>query len=100
MIDWARLAAQALWISGCALALATLSFAYWEAATHGESLRARLSGYRMQVTLYLAGALFCAGLASRIYLSLEQSIWVILTLIFAGQSWITWRKLAKMPRES
>ena len=40
MIDWFNLAANSLWILGCAIALAVLSYASWQASLRREKIGA------------------------------------------------------------
>ena len=85
MVDWFNLAANSLWILGCALALATLSYARWEASTKGEKLRSQLNSHHFQVPLNLAGALFCLGLAGTSDAVWEIVVWLILAVLFCVQ---------------
>lgn len=84
MIDWGGLAANALWIIGCALGLGTLSYANWDASAHKEKLRARLKHPSYQVALNLAGFLFSLGLAAT-GTTLEIVLWLILGALFLAQ---------------
>lgn len=61
MIDWANLGANALWILGCAIALAALSHASWQASLHRDSITAWLTQPGYMRTLSFAGIFFCAG---------------------------------------
>jgi hypothetical protein len=61
MIDWANLGANALWILGCAIALATLSYANWQAAIHEAKIAAWLTLPGYMRALAFAGIFFCAG---------------------------------------
>jgi hypothetical protein len=85
MINWAGLASNALWIMGCALGLATLSYASWQASVHGEKFTARLKQIPIQISLNTAGLLFSAGLAATSNTTLETILWVGLALAFAVQ---------------
>lgn len=87
MIDWFNLAANSLWILGCAIALATLSFASWQASVRREKLRARLNQPGVQQFFFLAGILFCAGLAATADSILETVLWGILDVLFLAQ-WV------------
>jgi hypothetical protein len=78
VIDWYNLAANSLWIFALALALAVLSFASWEAKTGGKRLRDVLSRPRWELTLNLAGALFCLGLAATSDKLWERILWLLL----------------------
>jgi len=97
VIDWANLAANALWILGCAIALATLSYAYWEASEYKEKMGARLRRPSYQSALSLAGLLFCLGLAGTSGSTLQRIVWLLLAAGFAGllvYSVISYRKKA------
>lgn len=85
MIDWMNLAANALWIVGCALALATLSWASWQAAEAKEKLRTRLGRPAPQAFLNLAGLLFSAGLAATSDAMWERALWAVLAVLFLAQ---------------
>lgn len=89
MINWVNLAANALWIIGCALGLAAISYANWEAAMSGERLRARLRQPRIQAAIHLAGALFCLGLTATSDSTVETVFWFILAVLFFAQMGIT-----------
>jgi hypothetical protein len=85
MIDWLNLFSNSLWILGLALALATLSYASWEASLHKEKFRSRLNRAPIQAALSLAGVLFCAGLAATSDSTLEIVLWAALAAAFAAQ---------------
>ena len=82
MIDWVNLAANSLWILGCAMALAALSYASWQASLYKVKLRARLETPGIQRSLYLSGVLFSAGLAILSETIFETALWVILGALF------------------
>jgi hypothetical protein len=86
MIDWVNLAANALWIVACAWALATFSYASWEASYYHEKLRQRLGRPAIQLSFTVAGALFCAGLAATSQGWLRIGVWVVLGLLFLIQA--------------
>jgi hypothetical protein len=85
MIDWLNLAANALWIVGLALALATMSLASWQAQRTKEKLRTRLAQPAMQTALSLAGALFCIGQAGASQGILLIVLWAVLGMAFLAQ---------------
>ena len=85
MIDWFNLAANALWILGCALALGTFSYASFQASLRGEKLRTYLGRPAMQATIDLAGALFCAGLAATSKPAWQMALWAVLGVLFLVQ---------------
>lgn len=85
MIDWSGLASNALWILGCAIGLATLSYASWQASVYGEKFTARLKQVPIQISLNIAGLLFSAGLAATSDATLETILWIGLAVAFAVQ---------------
>lgn len=93
MIDWRNLAANSLWILGCALALSTFSYASWEASIHKQKLRVRLGRPAVQLAFNLAGLLFCAGLAATAGSIIETVLWGLLSVLFAAQVFATARHL-------
>ncbi len=85
MIDWANVAANALWIFACSLALATLSYAYWLAGEEGVRFRAVLARPGIQASLNVAGLIFSLGLAFTADSVLQTAIWLVLAVLFAFQ---------------
>ncbi len=85
MIDWFNVAANSLWILGCAVALATLSYASWYASVYHEKLRQTLGGRNFQVSLNAAGVLFCLGLAATSGKVWEIILWAVLAVVFIVQ---------------
>jgi|PlaIllAssembly_1097288.scaffolds.fasta_scaffold2125617_2 NhaP-type Na+/H+ or K+/H+ antiporter len=63
MIDWFNLGANALWVIGCAVLLATLSYASWEARLSRQKLAERLKQGSTWLTLNLGSLLICLGAA-------------------------------------
>ena len=86
MIDWFNLFANALWIIALAVAVATLSYASWEASMLHEKMRLRLRQAKYQIALDVAGVLFCAGLATTSNRAWEIVLWAILGVLFAVQA--------------
>ncbi len=82
MINWGNLAANAAWIVGCAIALAALSYASYEAAESGEKFSVRLQQRGDQIVLGLAGLLFCLGLAATSGNNLLAIVWLALAVTF------------------
>lgn len=64
MIDWYNLAANALWILGCSVVLAALSFASWEASRSRERMITHLKRPAQQAALALGGMLTFLGLVA------------------------------------
>jgi hypothetical protein len=85
MINWIGLAGNALWIVGCALALATLSHAHWTAGLQGIRLRQQIQAWQSQIALSAAGLLFCLGLGVTSDQTLETVLWLLLSLAFLVQ---------------
>jgi len=85
MIDWYNLFMNTLWISACALALATLSYASWQASALGEKLRKRIVDPWIQISFNVAGLLFCTGLAGTSGIFWQRILWILLGLGFAVQ---------------
>ena len=92
LIDWGALAANALWIIGLGLALAGLSFAGFEASSQQVKLAQVLSQRRFDLTLNLAGIIFCSGLAAASSQLLEIILWVVLAILFFVNILLTLRK--------
>jgi hypothetical protein len=86
MINWLKLIANSFWILGCALALATLSYASWQASVENEKMRMILSSPRYKISLYAAGTLFSIGLAATSDRIWEIILWIILTFLFIIQA--------------
>lgn len=84
MIDWINLAANGLWILGCALALASFSYASWRASLAGGKLGEYMESPGVRQSLYLAGLLFCGGLAILTGTLIGRVLWVILGLAFGA----------------
>jgi hypothetical protein len=85
VIDWINLAANSLWILGCTLALATVSYASWDASRQQIKLRQQLQGIGYQAALNISGLLFCLGLASLSSRWWETVLWLALFAWFVLQ---------------
>jgi len=85
MIDWFNLVMNSFWILGCTIALATLSYASWEASTVKEKFIIRLKQPGYQISLNIAGLLFCIGLAGTSDVVWQQILWGLLGLGFVFQ---------------
>ena len=92
MIDWPLVLFSAVWISGAALALATLSYASWSASVRGERWRAVLQRSEYQRVLLAAACLICVGLGLTATSWLETILWFILAGISAANFISLWRK--------
>lgn len=100
MINWLGLAENALWILGCALALAVLSYAHWAANVTHAQLRAYLKQPHLQVIFNLAGLLFALGLGTTSKTILEQLIWFVLAILVGGRAWLMWRNIRHAARSA
>ena len=76
MIDWWWVFSNALWVSGCAVALAALSYAHYAANVRTIKLRVALRRPGLKTALSLAAVLFCAGLAATASTWWEAVIWL------------------------
>jgi hypothetical protein len=85
MIDLNRVAASSLWIMGCAIGLATLSYASWEASRDHVKMHHYLGQSLHRGCLYLAGGLICLGLAVTASSWWEIAIWLVLGLMVLVQ---------------
>ncbi len=83
MIAWINLAANVLWILGCALCLATLSHASWAASQRKEKFLSRLKRPMYRAVLSLAVVLFSVGMAASAAYNLEMALWLLLTAGFS-----------------
>lgn len=89
MIDWPNVAYNSLWIIGCAIALAAISYASWDASVRQERFSNRLKQPAYEIAFGVAGLLFCLGLAGTARVTWEQVLWLLLAcgsfaLIIAG----------------
>ena len=95
MIAWYNLFANALWIFALALVLAVLSYARWQAYQDGVKLGAMLNRPGWQMTLNIAGVIFCLGLAAASSKLWEQILWLVMGLLFVLQIGLALRALKK-----
>ncbi len=86
MIDWLNVAENALWIIGCAVILATLSYASYEASARQEKFFTRLKRRGIQIPLNLGAALFSTGLAATSESILLTILWIGLSAVFLAQA--------------
>jgi hypothetical protein len=89
MINWLNLIANSFWILGCALALATVSYASWQASVEDTKMRMVLSSPGYKISLYTAGAIFSIGLAATSDRIWEIILWTILAILFIIQAGLT-----------
>jgi hypothetical protein len=91
MIDWPLVLFGAIWISGAALGLATLSYASWSASLRGERLRVALQRSHYQRALLAAACLICVGLGLTATSPLETILWIALAVSSAAMFISLWR---------
>lgn len=91
MLDVWGVAANAVWVIGAAILLATLSEAVMRAHNGGGSVRCVLQtgGYRTMVSLGMA--LFCAGMAATEARVWARWLWLVLTGVFLAELICFWR---------
>jgi hypothetical protein len=92
MIDWAMVAANAVWIVGVSMGLATLSYASWEAWSVHETFWHKLAKPVYQAALSLSGMLFCIGLAASVQVIWQSVLWLALAVLCLWQAWSARRR--------
>jgi hypothetical protein len=90
-IDWREVFSNAVWIFGCALALAVLSYADWRAAQHHEKLRAQFVRPNIRLAFDASLLFICLGLAATSDSTLTVIIWLILAILSIIQTVLDWR---------
>jgi len=96
MIDWYNLLMNALWIFASALALATVSYASWQASMLGEKFWRVLGNPGIQVALNIAGLLFCIGLAGTSDVLWQRVLWILLAIGFVLQIGVEYYRRRKI----
>ena len=100
-LDWREVFTNALWIFGCSIALAVLSYADWRANTNHIRLRDLLFKPKYRVVLGFALILILLGLAATSTSTLTAIIWIILTCVAIIQlirDWLEFRRSTKSPQ--
>ena len=82
-MDWFTLFANALWIGGLAVILATLSVAYWQVGRRAARWRAVIAQVKYQLALNLGFTVFAAGLAFSTSAPAWRVFWFGVTLSLA-----------------
>ena len=90
MINWTSIGTGALWITGLAIILATISYAHWQARERGERLRAVLGVFGCQVALDFGMVLLCTGLFFTARSTWERLAWAALALLSAASAVGQW----------
>lgn len=96
--DWREVFTNAIWIVGCALALATVSYEDWLADQRHEKLRAQFARPRPRLAVELSLTLFCLGLAATATAAIAIIIWISLTFWSAAQLIHDWLELRRSVR--
>jgi hypothetical protein len=76
---------NSFWILGCAVVLATISYASWEASATGNKFRSCVTKHQSQIALNLGGLLFCIGLVGTTDVVWQQILWALLGIGFLIQ---------------
>jgi hypothetical protein len=89
MIDWVKLAMNALWITGCILGLAVLSVNQWQARTRSNAVRLRdgLQRPATVIALLCAAILFSLGMLGTAAAWYEQIAWGVVAIALGIQIW-------------
>ena len=85
MIDWYHLLTNALWIFGCAVVIATISYTSWEASMQKNSFKEIIRQHNIQLTLNLGGFLFSIGLVGTTEIMWQIILWALISLGFLIQ---------------
>jgi mannose/fructose/N-acetylgalactosamine-specific phosphotransferase system component IIC len=86
MIDWYNLLTNALWISGVAIILATLSYSSWLASTKKEKFIQLINlSHPIQIMLNIGGLLCSLGLAATTEILWQRILWIFLIIGFFVQ---------------
>jgi hypothetical protein len=93
MIDWPQVLANAVWIGGAALALATFRYASWLASMRDERLRDTLGQATLQLLLRGAAVLVCLGLGLTANRLLETVLWLALAALSVAAFISLWRTM-------
>jgi hypothetical protein len=97
LIDWREVFSNALWIFGCAIALAVLSYADWRANQYHEKLRTQFARPKLRLLFDIALIFICLGLAATSDTILAVILWIILTLLSIFQTAHDWRAARRTP---
>jgi phosphoglycerol transferase MdoB-like AlkP superfamily enzyme len=92
VVDAPGLCGNFLWILGLALLLAALSWSSWLASVQSVRFRAVLARPGVQAALYLGLSLFSAGLAATAHTWWERVLWLLLTVWWLAQAWMSTRR--------
>ncbi len=84
-IDWRDVFSNALWILGCAVALATLSYADWRADRDHAKLRGQFAKPKYRMSIEIALIFFCSGLAATSVSTISVIVWIILAVFAIAQ---------------
>jgi len=96
MINWYNLIVNVLWILGCAMALAVLSYVSWISSSHGIKFREGLKSRQFQLLLFIAGFLFSLGMVGTSDSMIERAAWILFCLTFIVQGGILIYRKSKL----
>lgn len=82
MIDWFNLLANSLCIFALAPALATISYASWQASISKERFTRTITQNHYQTVLFLSAVLFCGGQAIATQSFILRILWALLGVAF------------------
>jgi hypothetical protein len=91
VIDWFSVGANALWIIGAAIIVATFSFANWLAHVRDQRTRHLLGTAAFQIPFAIGLLLISLGLLLVSRGWLEHVLWAFLSILFLWQLWVLWR---------
>ncbi|MGQ9489821.1 MAG: hypothetical protein ACUVS6_03715 [Anaerolineae bacterium] len=100
LIDWMGVARNALWILGLSIALASVSYASWQAHVLRCGLRRAFERAAFQVPFNMGLLLFSASLAWGAAPLWERLAWIGLALAFAWQVGLALRDDRAAPEPS
>ncbi len=78
VIDWLNLLFSSLWIIGCAIELAAVSYHHWAASENNVSLKEQFNQRSFQLASWVSILLICAGIAGTTEEAWEKILWIIL----------------------
>ncbi len=91
MINWPSVAFNGLWVIGCAVILAALSYTNWLAHVRGTRARQLLGSSTFQLPFTVGLGLIALGLFFLGRGWLEHVLWAVFVVLFAWQAWSLWR---------
>jgi hypothetical protein len=90
MIDWPQVAANSIWIIGCAIIVAAFSHANWLAHVRAVRTRHLLGMHTFQLPFSIGFTLIALGLFFFSHGWLERGLWAVFAVLFTWKSWRLW----------